>query len=66
MKSVNYIVLVIGILGVAASIFNMIHDRSWSGLETLFPSAALIGVAFAIDKKVREGNTNGQSSETLQ
>lgn len=66
MKSVNYIVLIIGILGVIASIFNMIHDWSLSGLETLFPSAALIGVAFAVDKKVKECDTNEQSSETLQ
>lgn len=54
MKSVNYIVLVIGILGVAASIFNMIHDWSLSGMETLFPSAALIGVAFVGDKKLKD------------
>lgn len=51
MKSVNYFVLVIGILGVVASIFNMIHDWSLSGMSTLVPSAALAGMAFIPQKK---------------
>ncbi|MCE7993465.1 MAG: hypothetical protein HEP71_15870 [Roseivirga sp.] len=51
MKSITYILLVIGILGVAASVFNMIHDWSLSGMGTLFPSAALIGIALFNDQK---------------
>ncbi len=62
MKSVNYVVLVIGILGVIASIFNMIHDWSLSGIETLFPSAALIGMAFMADKKLTDHKESGNSN----
>ncbi len=51
MKSVNYLILVIGILGVAASIFNMIYDWSLSGMTTLVPSASLVGMAFIREKK---------------
>lgn len=51
MKSVNKLIFVIGILGVAASIFNMIHDWSLSGMSTLVPSAALAGMAFIPQKK---------------
>jgi hypothetical protein len=54
MKSINYSILVLGLLGVIASIFNMIHDWSLSGMETLFPSAALAGMAFVSDKKHQE------------
>lgn len=54
MKSINYFILVLGILGVIASIINMIHDWSLSGMETLFPSAALAGMAFVGDKKLQE------------
>ncbi|GAB5522489.1 MAG: hypothetical protein Roseis2KO_03610 [Roseivirga sp.] len=64
MKSVNYFVLIIGILGVAASIFNMIHEWSLSGMETLFPSAALIGVAFVTDKKLKDQSKGlGESTD---
>lgn len=62
MKSVKYVVLVIGILGVVASIFNMIHDWSLSGVGTLFSSAALIGVAFVVDKKLCENQESGSSA----
>ena len=54
MKNVSYTVLIIGILGVVASIFNFFYQASYDtfDLTTLWPSLSLIFIAYKVrDKK---------------
>lgn len=52
MKSLKPLILIIALLGIIASVFNMVYDGSLSGFNTLWPCIALFGVALTIDKKV--------------